>query len=707
MARYPWVRQESGEDCAAASLAIVARHYGRALRVSLIRVAMSTGSTGATLSDISSGARQLGFTTRIIEAGSDFLDHLDNSILPAILYWKGYHFVVLFGKENDRYVLSDPGLGIRKVTREELESNWQARITMLLKPHPLKFLMQQDHTINPFRSLFSRILPFRYLVAGILLLALALSLTSLAIPFLAGFLGDMLLAQAGDGDMSLVFIALMALFAFIFVIERAQQSLAHRFDLGFAGRLKSDFGNRLLDLPLTYHQSRGASLVRYRLDDTEHVSSIFTHMVSRLPLSVLTASGSAIFLVTISPSVMALATVLGLSTLAFTLLIRPGAKQASYRFHARSGETFFLLSQFFRVALTIKTLAVGHLLQRELSMKIASETIQNRQEMGAMAAAFSIPGLMINISLILILWFGTSVVVRGHLSFGGLIASTGFAFLFLTNVRAIASFLIAFSEFRVSVQSFEELFDAEPESKVDDEKPWVTLPHRETLVCEGLCFQYPGRTTLFKDLSLAFPGGKVSALIGPSGCGKTTLSHVITRLYVPQEGIVKAGGYDLAHLPLECLRRQILLVLHEARFLNRSVMENLTMVRPEITTDEVVTCCMLAEAHDFISSLPQGYGTMIGDFSAQLSAGEKQRLSIARALVADPPFLIVDEGTSSLDPPTESRILGNLLHRRQGKTTILISHRPMVIERAEWIVFLAHGSLQFEGSMEEFVAAIL
>jgi ATP-binding cassette subfamily C protein len=702
MTRCPWVRQESAEDCAAASLAIVARHYGRTIRVSRIRAAMGAGSAGTTLSAITAAAEQLGFTTRTIEAGSEFLDRLHEGILPAILHWKGYHFVVLFGKEGDRYLISDPGLGVRKVTRHELDDAWHGRLTILLKPHPLRFPLQKDDTANPLRSLFRALLPFRTLAALILLLSVALALAALAIPCLAGMLGDRILAHKGDASISQIIMVLLALLAITYIIDRTQMGLAHRFELAFSGRLKSDFGARLLDLPISYHQSRGASLVRSRLDDTDRVSAMFTQMAWRLPFSALTACGSAMALAAISLPAMVLAVSLGLAGLGFILLLRPAVRQASYRLHSKTGETFFLLSQFFRGALTIKTLAAGSLLQRELSARLAAGSMKNRVEMGTVAAALSIPALVTNLSLVLFLGFGTYLLGRSDLSLGGLITTTGFSFLFFIHVKMVAWFLIGFAEFRASVQSFEELLDAEPENVDDDQKEWVALPSRGDLVCEGIGFRYPGRPPLFKALALRFPGGKVSALIGPSGCGKTTLAHLLTRLQVPQEGLVRVGAMDLSALPLECLRSQINLVVQEAHFLNRTVMENLTLGKPQASAEEVVAGCRLAEAHDFVSALPQGYETMIGDFSAQLSAGEKQRLALARALIMDPLMLIIDEGTSSLDPPTEARILENLLHRREGKTTILISHRPTVIGRAEWIVLLEQGSIGFEGRLEEF-----
>jgi ATP-binding cassette subfamily C protein len=207
---------------------------------------------------------------------------------------------------------------------------------------------------------------------------------------------------------------------------------------------------------------------------------------------------------------------------------------------------------------------------------------------------------------------------------------------------------------------------------------------------------------LLEDFSLTIPGGKVTALIGRSGCGKSTLSKLIASLYVPQSGTIRVGLYNLHDLALDCVRQQIILIPQEAHFWSRSIIENFRLGNPQITFEQIVRACQIAGADEFISKLPDSYQTILGEFGANISGGQRQRLAIARAIVTDPPILILDESTAGLDPVSETEVLHNLLSQRQGKTTILISHRPQVISRADWIVYLEQGQLKLQGSLEDY-----
>jgi ATP-binding cassette subfamily C protein len=195
--------------------------------------------------------------------------------------------------------------------------------------------------------------------------------------------------------------------------------------------------------------------------------------------------------------------------------------------------------------------------------------------------------------------------------------------------------------------------------------------------------------------------GSVVALIGESGCGKSTLAKLIAGLYPLESGNIRLGIYNNQDLALDCLRQQIILIPQEPHFWSRSILANFRLGSPHVTFEEIVKACQLAKIDDFISKLPDKYQTVLGEFGASISGGQRQRLAIARAIVTDPPILILDESTANLDPVSEAQVLDGLLSHRQGKTTILISHRPRVINRADWIVLLEQGKLKMQGTLEE------
>jgi ATP-binding cassette subfamily B protein len=196
------------------------------------------------------------------------------------------------------------------------------------------------------------------------------------------------------------------------------------------------------------------------------------------------------------------------------------------------------------------------------------------------------------------------------------------------------------------------------------------------------------------DFTLEIPGGVTTALIGQSGCGKSSISKLIAGFYPPEHGTIHYGPFSSQDLTLECIRRQVVLVPQESHFFNRSIYENFVFSHPGISFTEVVEACRLALADEFIHELPDGYGTVLGEFGANLSGGQRQRLALARALINDPPVLILDESTSALDPVLEQRLMNQLLNHRQRKTTIMVSHRPSVILRADWIIYIDQGKVK-------------
>ncbi len=192
------------------------------------------------------------------------------------------------------------------------------------------------------------------------------------------------------------------------------------------------------------------------------------------------------------------------------------------------------------------------------------------------------------------------------------------------------------------------------------------------------------------------------ALIGKSGCGKSTLAKLLTGLYGLQSGEIRIGEHRIADFSLVSLRQQIVLVSQDAFFFHRSIIDNFRLGSPEITKERIISVCQIAHAHEFISQFPEEYDTVLGAVAANISGGQKQRLAIARAIVNDPPILILDESTANLDPVTEAAVLKSLLTHRQGKTTILISHRPRVISCADWIILLDCGKVKFTGAIADF-----
>jgi len=321
----------------------------------------------------------------------------------------------------------------------------------------------------------------------------------------------------------------------------------------------------------------------------------------------------------------------------------------------------------------------------------------------------------------LIYWYGGLQAMHGRLSTGGLIA---FAALLTHLYRPLVQLVSVYVDIQASVAVFGRIFeylDLQPDVRNGAEPVHL---HQTTgrVRFENVGFVYPAPLSMLapdvpepngggdaeqfalRNVTFAINPGERVALVGPSGAGKTTITYLLPRFYDPSEGIITLDGHDLRRLELESLRGQVGMVMQETFLFHASVRENLLYARPHATDAEMIDACRAANIHDFIESLPERYDTIVGERGFRLSGGEKQRLSIARALLKDPDILILDEATSNLDATSEFLIqtaLEKLLH---GRTSLIIAHRLSTILNADRIVVMQDGQVEDSGRHDELLA---
>lgn len=222
---------------------------------------------------------------------------------------------------------------------------------------------------------------------------------------------------------------------------------------------------------------------------------------------------------------------------------------------------------------------------------------------------------------------------------------------------------------------------------------------------EDVTFTYPGaQGPALHGIDLVVPAGKHTALVGATGSGKTSTGYLMARLYEPSSGRITLDGHDLREITMDSLAASIGVVTQETYLLHASIADNLRFARPEASDEELLQACRIAQIHDHIESLPQGYDTVVGERGYRFSGGEKQRLALARTILRDPPVLLLDEATSALDVATERAMSGALDAAARGRTTVSIAHRLSTIRHADQIVVMQHGRVAERGTYEELVA---
>jgi ABC-type multidrug transport system fused ATPase/permease subunit len=303
----------------------------------------------------------------------------------------------------------------------------------------------------------------------------------------------------------------------------------------------------------------------------------------------------------------------------------------------------------------------------------------------------------------LVIAVGVMHVLAGELTIGLLLVIITYVGSVYTPLQAISNTVCSLQEKIVDLKMAFDLLESEPEI-VDPPDAAEISSCDGHLRFENVSFSYNGRGQVLSNLDFEILPGQFVALVGPTGAGKTSLIGLLPKFYLPQEGRILLDGVDISRIGLKSLRRQISLVTQEPLLSSGSIAENILYGNPRASQDEVVAAARAAQIDEFIRGLPAGYETLAGECSRRLSAGERQRITLARAFLRDAPILILDEPTSCLDASTERNILTALRNLIQGRTALMVAHRLSTIRSANLILVIDRGRIIEAGSHDDLLA---
>lgn len=308
-----------------------------------------------------------------------------------------------------------------------------------------------------------------------------------------------------------------------------------------------------------------------------------------------------------------------------------------------------------------------------------------------------------SLGTLVVIYFGGRLALRGALPVADLVAFFLYLDLFYSPVRNLSGAWEAVQNSLAGADRITGLLQEEPEPHEATGAAVLDGRARGELSLQGVSFEYNPGVPVLEDITLDIPARKAVALVGPTGVGKSTLVSLIPRFYDVTRGTIALDGRDLREYTLDSLRRQISIVLQDVFLFYGTVRENLLFGRADATDGEMEDAARAANAHEFITALPDGYDTLIGERGVKLSGGQKQRLSIARAVLKDAPILILDEATSSVDTETEQLIQEALERLMRGRTTLIIAHRLSTVRHADMIVVLEDKSIREMGTHDELM----
>jgi ATP-binding cassette, subfamily B, multidrug efflux pump len=472
---------------------------------------------------------------------------------------------------------------------------------------------------------------------------------------------------------------------------------------GVAYDLRNALYQKLTDLSFAYHdRTETGQLLSRAIQDVDRVRFLTGRAVLRLVESIVLALGTLIVLFAMNPTLailsMAMLPLLAHRAYAFGRKLRPFSLAVQQQLAVLTTR----LEQNLRGARAVKAFA-----QEEA--EIDRFTAENNRwfDLSAEAArlqAINNPllDLIANIGTVLVIWYGGLQVINGTLTLGELVAFNTYLAQLLQPVRRLGLIIPAISMAATAGERIFEILDT-PSAVADAPDAYPLPPVKGQVSFEGVGFAYFGQHQVLKGINLEVQPGQIIALLGSTGSGKSSLINLIPRFYDPTEGRVTVDGHDLRRVTLSSLRDQIGIVLQESTLFAATIRENIAFGRPDATEAEIIAAAQAAQAHDFITRMPDGYATEVGERGVTLSGGQKQRVAIARALLKDPRILLLDDATASVDTATERQIQMALERLMRGRTSFVIAQRLSTVRLADRIVVMEKGRIVATGTHRELL----
>lgn len=560
------------------------------------------------------------------------------------------------------------------------------------------------------RAIFVRLLSFagdyKALIAFIVLFMLLNSATGLIIPYFQGtVLFDQALGNTGPfaGQILLVILLIIAFrtlslgFGIVFGMMNA------RLAANVAFGLKTRIFEAMQRLSLSFYQKKqtGQLMTRVNNDATE-LQFFFVDGIPYFILNAMNIVGILSILLVMDWQL----TLICLVPLPFVLLITrtffPKLWRLAGRRHTRASMMNSLISDSLRGARVVK--AFGKETEEIRRFQGANVNFSNvEQSFNKMVSTIGPVLMMLTQFGGLLVWaFGGWKVIQSGLTFGQLFSFVSYIYMLFGPIQFMNNIVNWWSYCMSAAQRIFEIQDAVPD--VVEKKDAVHIEQMDGLIeVSNVTFGYEPNKAVLKDVSMTAKPGQMIGVVGHSGAGKSTLVNLISRLYDIEEGEIRLDGVNVKDLSFDTLRRHIGIVSQEVYVFMGTIAENIAYAKPDCTMGEIIQAAKIANAHDFIEKLPDGYDTITGTGGHSLSGGEKQRISIARAILHDPKILILDEATASLDTETELKIQQSLETLMEGRTTIAIAHRLSTLRNADYLLVMDQGKVVEEGTHDQLM----
>ncbi len=618
---------------------------------------------------------------------------------PCVINWKE-SFALIVKSSQEGILIASPVDGFISVSSEKIEAFFEEGISILL----IEKTTDTPQVVFSLNWFWSAIKKYRLVLVQVLVASFIVQLFTLGNPLLIQVIIDKVISQRSLDTLQVLGIALL----FVTLLEGILGSLKTFLFAETTNRIDQRLGSEVIDhllrLPLNYFDKRPVGELGSRIDELEKIREFLT---GQALTTILDAIFSVIYILVmfIYSSLLTFVALLVVPIQIFITLLGAPLFRRQYRQSAE--ENAKTKSHLIEVITSIQTVksqnieTISRWKWQQLYSKYISRTFE-RTISGTLIGQLS--QVLQKISQLLVLWIGATLVLKGQLTLGQLIAFRIISSYVTQPLLRLSSIWQNIQELKVSFERLGDVIDTPQESNEVDKQKITMPPIKGNVSFENVIFAFTkNNSNVLNSVSFNIEKGQFVGIVGESGSGKSTLMKLLSRLYSPSQGSIKIDGYDIDKVELYSLRRQIGIVPQEPILFSGTVLENISLTQAEANNDDIVRAAKLAEAHDFIMKLPNGYSTNVGERGSSLSGGQRQRIALARTLLSKPKILILDEATSALDYNTESKVCNNLINNLKENTVFFITHRLSTVRNSDLILVMHEGKLDEFGSHDQLL----
>lgn len=742
-------------DCGPTCLQMIAKHYGRFFEVQKLREKSEIGKEGVNLLGLSDAAEDIGFKSKAVKLSLSQL--FDSVPLPCILHWEQQHFVVLYKCKKNKFYIADPARNLITYSEDEFKSKWlrsvrndnvKEGVALLLEPTN-RFYDNDNLTPSSelkFKSILRYMAPYKKMVFQLLIGLLVSSFIQLLLPLLTQNIVD---TGINSENINFIYLILLGQLSLLFgrlVVEFIRGWILLHISARLNVSILTDFLIKLLKLPIGFFDSKRTGDILQRIYDHQRIESFLTGSSLNTVFSIfnlLIFSGVLLYYNLTIFIVFITATIIYSF---WAVIFLKKRRELDYKRFDLSSQEQGVTIQLIQGMQEIKLNACERQMRwswenlqvKLLNLNIKSLALNQWQLFG---------GFFINEGKNVIITFLSAKAVIDHeISLGSMLAIQYIIGQLNSPIEQIISFLQNYQNASISIDRLNEIHklpDEEDtndlydnlsvslsksllggranasvidnnflgthnfeESKQTDVYNLTDTYHPPSINFNDLTFTYQGagNEPILKNVNLTIPSGKTTAIVGTSGSGKTTLLKLILKFYKPDSGNIKLGNLSFDNISHREWRQQCGVVMQDSFVFNYSIAKNIAVGAEKIDVELLLKAIEIANLNDFIEKLPLGINTKIGAEGTGISAGQKQRILIARAIYKNPRVILFDEATNSLDANNETVIMQNLNTFFKGRTVIVVAHRLSTIKNADQIIVLNNGRISEQGTHAELAA---